>query len=188
MDVFEAIQMRRSVRSYLPEQVPLNVLNRILEAGRLAPSANNRMPWNFIVVTDPQKRKAIADSGTYGKFLTECPVVIVGCGDRESAQKWHVVDTTIALENMVIAATAEGLGTCWIGSFDEKKVKDLLKVPDSYAVVALIALGYPKEKMDLIRLSMRLRPKKKLEQITSSEEFGRPLTFPTHEERQGSAP
>lgn len=115
-------------------------------------------------------------------------MVIVGCGDKESAPKWYTVDTTITLENMVIAATGEGIGTCWIGSFDERKVKDLLKIPDGYSVVALLALGYPKEKLDLTRLDTHLvRHKKKLEEITSSEEFGRPLTI-ERLEGKGSGP
>jgi len=176
MDVFDAIQTRRSIRSYLPDPIPEEVLKKILEAGRLAPSANNRMPWNFIVVKDPGKRKAMAESGTYGRFLTESPVVIVGCGDRKAASKWYAVDTTIALENMVIAATAEGVGTCWIGSFDEQKVKNLLKVPDDFSVIALVAMGYPKEGLDLRELALKLvRPRKGIEKVTSSEEFGRPL-------------
>lgn len=176
MDVFEAIQTRRSIRSFLPDAIPIETLKRILEAGRLAPSANNRMPWNFIVVTDAEKRKAIAESGVYGKFLVESPVVIVGCGDRKTASKWYAVDTTIALENMVIAATAEGVGSCWIGSFNEGTVRNLLKVPEDYSIVALLAMGYPKEDLDLRKLALKLiRPRKGLEKVTSSEEFGRPL-------------
>jgi nitroreductase len=177
LDAFEAIEKRRSVRSYLPDPIPDSILRKILEAGRLAPSAVNRMPWRFIVVKDPQKRKAIGDSGIFGKFLAGSPVVIAGCGDQIASPEWYVVDTSIALQNMVIAATGEGIGTCWIGSFDEEKVKDLLKIPNNFSVVALIAMGYPKEKFDLARLATKLIKKKKLEEIANSEEFGKPLSL-----------
>jgi nitroreductase len=175
MDAFESIQIRRSIRSYLPKEIPDDVLLRILEAGRLAPSASNRMPWKFVVVKDPNKRKLIAESGTYGRFIVESPVVIVGCGDKKTSPKWFAVDTAIALENMVIAATGEGIGSCWIGSFDEKTVKDLLKIPDEFTVVALLSMGYPKEPRDLRSAAKKLiRPKKKLEEVSCSEEFGKP--------------
>jgi len=175
MDVYEAITIRKSIRSYRSDPITHDVLQRILEAGRLAPSAANRMPWKFIIVTEPQKRRTLADLCTYGKFLAESPVVIVGCGDRKSSPKWCVVDTAIALENMVLAATGEGIGTCWIGSFPEEKVKSLLKIPDDFSVVALLAVGYPKDGMDLIRLASRLlRPTKALTDIARLNEFTSP--------------
>jgi nitroreductase len=77
--------------------------------------------------------------------LAESPVVIVGCGDRKASPDWYIVDVSIALENMVIAATAEGLGIYWIGSFDEANMKGLLNIPEGYEVVALLAMGYPKK-------------------------------------------
>jgi nitroreductase len=175
MDVFEAIERRRSVRSYLPDPIPDGILRKVLEAGRLAPSASNRMPWRFIVVKDPKNRREIGDSGTYGRFISESPVVIVGCGDKSSS--WHIVDTSIALQNMVLAATGEGIGTCWIGSFDEGKVKELLKIPDNFSVIALIAMGFPKEKLDLQRLMLKTVRKKKIEEIANSEEFDKPLSL-----------
>jgi nitroreductase len=87
-----------------------------------------------------------------------------------------VVDVSIALEHIVLAATSEGLGTCWVGSFNEGEVKEMLKIPENYRVVALLALGYPLEKLDLTRkLARVLRSRKELEQITSYEEFGKPV-------------
>lgn len=176
MDTFDAIQNRQSVRSYLPTPVPKRLLARILEAARLAPSASNRQPWHFIIVKDIGKREAIAKSGLYGNFMVESPLVIVGCGDRAVSPKWYAVDTSIALENIVIAATSEGLGTCWIGSFEEATVKELLKIPERYRVVALLTLGYPKESLDLnLKNFHPPKKRKKLENITSLEEFGTPL-------------
>ena len=172
MEVFEAIRRRKSVRAYAPTPVPGEILERILEAARLAPSAENRQPWYFIVVTDPQKRKQIAKSGRFAGFLKESPVVIVGCGDRKASPKWHVVDVTIAMQNMVLAATSEGLGTCWVGSFDEELVKRLLKIPEHLKVVALLAVGYPRKKFDLLAKILHFfRRKKRLSKIVGFEEY-----------------
>jgi nitroreductase len=174
MEVFEAILKRHSVRAYSPDPLPKDKLEKILEAGRSAPSAANIQPWHFIVVINQQKRKKLG--GIFAKFLSETPVVIVGCGNREASSKWHIVDTAIAMQNMVLAATAEGLGTCWVGSFDEEKVKKLLKIPEKFSIIALLAVGYPREKLDLTaKIVHFIRRKKKLEETASLEEFGKPF-------------
>ncbi|MDQ1372214.1 MAG: hypothetical protein QG582_1129 [Candidatus Thermoplasmatota archaeon] len=166
MDVLDAIKNRRSVRKYSAEAVPEDALMRVLEAGRIAPSANNLQPWHFVVVRDPGTRKKLT-GGKYAKFLEECPVVIAGCGDTKKSPEWHVVDVTIALQNMVTQATAEGLGTCWIGSFDEKEVKDALGVPDDFSVVAMLTLGHSKEK------ARGERRTKAIDEITSRDRFAK---------------
>lgn len=172
MDVFEAVQQRRSIRAYESTPVPKEKLDKILEAARLAPSASNIQPWHFIVVTDSDKRKKLAEGGRYAKFLVESPVVIVGCGDQEASPKWYVVDITIAMQNMVLTATSEGLGTCWVGSFDENQVKDLLKIPENFRVVALLSVGYSQGKLDIGRKVLTVvRPRKELEKIVSYDEF-----------------
>ncbi|MDI9644587.1 MAG: nitroreductase family protein [Candidatus Verstraetearchaeota archaeon] len=172
MEAFEAILRRRSVRSYLPDPVPQEKLNRILEAGRLSPSAMNKQPWHFVVVTDPEKRRGLAH-GKFGWMLKEAPLVIVGCGDREASPKWYKVDTAIALQTMVIAATGEELGTCWVGSFDEAKVKEILKIPDRYEVVAMLAVGYPKDGFSLTgTITSVLRKKKEIGEIVSHNCYG----------------
>lgn len=165
-EVLDAIKKRRSVRKYLDRPVPDEALLRVLEAGRIAPSAMNYQPWHFIVVTDPEARKMVA-GGRYAKFLQDCPVVIVGLGDKKKSPEWHAVDVTIALQNMVTQATAEGLGTCWIGSFYEEQVKKALEVPEQYSVVAMIALGYPKDAPDGERRT------KAMDEITSRDRFMR---------------
>lgn len=173
MGVTEAIMSRRSVRAYDDRPVPEDVLMRVLEAGRIAPSASNYQPWHFIVVKNPETRKGLS-KGRYAGFLKDTPVVIAGCGSKKLNERWYVVDTTIALENMVLAATGEGLGTCWIGSFDEEDVKSILKVPEDWSVVAMLALGYAKEKRDLLGgLKKHEHRRKDLELITSYEEFGK---------------
>ena len=152
--VLERILSRRSIRRYAAKDLPEDVLGWILEAARQAPSAINLQPWHFIVVTDPQLKQQLAD-GRYNQFITECPVTIVGCADtsvtvknpylRELHEKHQlaIVDVAIALQNMVIAAWACGVGSCWIGDFREHHVKSLLQIPDHWRVVALLTLGYP---------------------------------------------
>ncbi len=172
MKVFEAVQSRRSVRAYEPEPIPEEVLMKILESGRLAPSASNRQPWHFIIVKDPEKKKVLSE-GRYAHFLKDTPVVIAGCGDAELSPRWYAVDVTIALQQMVLTATEEGIGTCWIGSFDEESVRKCLKVPERFKVVAMLAMGYPKDKLDLTALLARSKSRNALKEITSNEEFGK---------------
>jgi nitroreductase len=176
MDVFEAIQKRKSTRAYEKTRVPEETLRKILEAARLAPSAMNRQPWHFIVVTGSEKREELS-KGVFAKFLAETPVVIVACGDTKASPDWCLIDVAIAMENMVLAATAEGLGTCWVGSFDENQVKALLKIPENLKVIALLAVGYPREKLDLARKIMTsVRKRKTLDEIASFEEYGQRFT------------
>ncbi len=170
MEVIQAIKNRRSVRSYTEDPVSEEALAQILEAGRLAPSANNRQPWHFIIVKDPSMRKTLSE-GMYAKFLKDCPLVIVGCGDRARSEKWFAIDTTIALENMVLKATEEGLGTCWIGSFSNDSVKKALSIPDNYEVVAMLAVGHPKG-TPLKDAILGRSSRKNLNEVVSWESFG----------------
>ena len=174
MNVFEAIEKRRSIRSYEPTPVPDEKLEKILEAARLAPSASNVQPRHFIVVTDKERRDALA-AGMFARFLKQAPVVIVACGDEKKSPKWYPIDVAIAVENMVLAATGEGLGTCWIGSFDETKVRDALRIPENLRVVVLLAVGYPSGKEGLGSKVLRLvRKRKSLDEIVSLEEYSKP--------------
>ncbi len=172
MDAFEAIQERRSIRSYKDTLVPKEKLEKILEAGRLAPSARNTQPWHFVVVTDAEKRK-ILSKGRYAKFLVESPVVIVACGDKKASPDWYAIDVALAVENMILTAQAEGLGTCCVGSFDEAEVRQTVKAPANWEVIVMLAVGYPKEKLDVASNLLHLaRPRKKLDEVVSQEEFG----------------
>ncbi|MEM2122443.1 MAG: nitroreductase family protein [Candidatus Bathyarchaeia archaeon] len=174
MDFFDVVKLRRSVRSYASTPIPEDSLIRILEAGRLAPSAGNRQPWCFIIVKDHEKRVRIARGCRYGRFIAESPIVIVGCGDKEASPRWYAIDTAIAMEHMVLAATALGLGTCWIGAFNGEDIRDLLRIPSKFEIIALLAIGYPKKKLDILgRLLHILRPRKKLQAVTFLEAYGR---------------
>ena len=175
MDVFEAIQERRSIRAYQDKPVPRDKLEKILEAGRLAPSARNIEPWHFIAVTDDEKRKALS-KGLYAKFLSQSPLVIVACGDKKASSDWYAIDVALALENMILTAVSEGLGTCCVGSFNEKDVKEVLKVPDNFEVLVMLAVGYAREKLDLSSKVLHLmRSRKTLSEVASEETFGKPL-------------
>lgn len=146
-----------------------------MEAARLAPSARNIEPWHFIVVTDGEKRQVLS-KGRFAKFLTEAPVVIVACGDKKASPDWYAIDVSLAVENMVLTATSEGLSTCCVGNFTEREVKAAVKVPENFEVLLLLAVGYPRERIDLASKLLRLvRTRKTLSEVASEEEFGRHL-------------
>jgi nitroreductase len=173
LDIFKVFRKRKSVRSYLPTPVLEKDLLRVLDAARLAPSAGNVQPWHFIIIRDREKREKIARGCRYGKFLSESPVVIVACGDKQASSQWFAIDTSIALQQIVLAATALGLGTCWIGMFNENEICSMIKLPKKYEIIALISLGYPREKRDLwSKILHTFRPRKQLAEILSSESYG----------------
>ncbi len=175
MDVFEAIQERRSIRAFTNTPVPREKLEKILEAARLAPSAKNIEPWHFIAVTDLEKRK-ILSKGRFAKFVAESPVVIVSCGDKKASPDWYAIDVALAVENMVLTAISEGLSTCCVGSFDEKEVKQAIGVPENLEVLILLAVGYSREKLDLSRKVLHLiRSRKTLSEVASEETFDNPI-------------
>jgi nitroreductase len=149
MEVMEAIRTRRSVRSYLNKPVEDETLNRVLEAARLAPSANNRQEGRYVAVRDQETRHLLSIAAEGQGFVAEAPAVIACCAAESShvmscGQPAYTVDLSIAVDHMTLAATSLGLGTCWIGAFDEDRVREILGIPASVRVVALMALGYPK--------------------------------------------
>ena len=139
----DVLRTRRSIRRYEDKDVSSDVLGEILEAARQAPSAANRQPYRFIVLTDDDLKRPLS-KGLWNRFIKDAPVTIVGCADTSGITgKWAVIDTTIAMQNMVIAAWSLGVGSCWIGDFKEQKVKTLLSIPEKWKVVALLPFGYP---------------------------------------------
>jgi nitroreductase len=150
MDVFDAIRSRKSVRSYLDKAVEKEKLNRVLEAARMAPSASNRQEWRFVIVTDPEKRRRLAAEAARQLFIAEAPVVIAACAQTDGkvmrcGQPCYPIDVAIAIDHLTLTATAEGLGTCWIGSFDPDVVRQILSIPKEIVVVELLPLGYPED-------------------------------------------
>jgi nitroreductase len=173
MDVFEAIKTRRSIRKYKPELIPHEKLEIILDAARLAPSAANRQPWRFVVVQNADRKKTLAEAADNQTFMNDAAAIVVAVGDPEVSTRWHEKDTMIALEHMVLAATALGYGTCWIGAFDEDAIKRLLKIPAKMKVVALLPIGVPGEKP-------ASKPRKAIPEIFFKEEWQ--TTWQAHEE------
>jgi nitroreductase len=146
VSLVDVVLSRRSIRRYEQKEIPKDVLDKILDAGRQAPSAANRQPWHFIVVTSPEIRKELS-KGLFNRFIKDTPVTIVGCAHKVLiAGRWSIVSTAIALQNMVVAAWAMGVGSCWIGDFNEGRVKKLLNIPENWNVIALVSFGYPAEK------------------------------------------
>ena len=147
MDVIDVIRKRRSIREYADKAVEKDKLHRVLEAARLAPSARNLQEWRFVVVTDPDRRRQLAEAANAQEFVARAPVVIACCAEHDNlvmrcGQLAHPIDVAIAIDHMTLQAVAEGLGTCWIGSFYEDQVKQILGIPEAVAVVELLTLGY----------------------------------------------
>ena len=141
MDAIEMLKTRRSVRSYTQEPVPKDVIEDIVDCGRLAATARNEQPWEFVVVTDPQVRRRLAGLAVNGPFIADSPVCIVTvCKDG----MYYVEDGSAATQNMLLAARAHGLGSCWVAG-DKKPyaqaVLDVVGAPAGYKLVSLIALG-----------------------------------------------
>ena len=164
MEVFDAIRTRRSIRKYKPEPIPDEKLTSILEAARLAPSAGNRQPWRFVVVQNKGLKKALAEAANNQTFLNDASAIIVAIGDPEVSARWYERDPMIALEHIVLAATAMGYGACWIGAFDENAIKHLLKIPANVKIIALLPIGIPDEKP-------APRPRKEFSEIFFKEEW-----------------
>lgn len=147
MDVIDVIQKRRSVRSYMDKPVERDKIQRLLEAARLAPSAGNRQEWRFVVVTDKKRRAALAEAANNQEFVAQASVVIAACAEHDGhvmrcGQACYPIDVAIAVDHMTLQATAEGLGTCWIGAFYEDQVKQILDIPEEIRVVELLTVGY----------------------------------------------
>ena len=148
MEIIEVIRDRCSVRSYADKPVERKKIDRLLEAARLAPSASNRQEWRFVVVTDAGKRANLARAAANQTFVGKAPVVLVACAEHDGhvmrcGQLCYPIDVAIAVDHVTLQAVAEGLGTCWIGAFNEERVKHLLEVPREVKVVAMTPLGYP---------------------------------------------
>jgi nitroreductase len=171
MSVLRVIKARKSVRRYKPDPIPEDVLFRVLEAARHSPSGKNLQPWKFILVRDSSLKQKIAEASNGQSFMAEAPLIVVGCGFPDACysrmgnyMKSWPVDVAIALEHLILQAQEEGLGTCWIGAFEERDVKSILKIPEDVKVLALTPLGFP----DVVPVS---RERKKLEEIISYDSY-----------------
>ena len=148
MEVYEAIRLRKAVRSYQDRPVEKDKLERVLGGARLAPSARNMQEWRFVVVSDRATREALRQTANNQAFVAEAPIVIACCAAASDhvmrcGQPSYPIDVALATDHLSLAAVAEGLGTCWIGAFDEGEARRVLGIPSSVRVVGLMTLGYP---------------------------------------------
>jgi nitroreductase len=150
MEFLDLVNQRESIRNYDPEKPVANhILKNILEAGRLAPSAANLQPWQFIVIISDEKLAAVRESYPRSWFM-DAPCVLAVTGDQNSA--WHradgyssiETDLTIAMDHIILAAESVGVGTCWVGNFDYKKLRTALELKPNEVVFAITPLGYPR--------------------------------------------
>jgi len=167
MEVLEAIRTRRSVRRFLDRPVEEEKVRAILEAVRMSPSWANLQCWRFVVVKDKAAREKISELSYVETFFTplgyktnpsqkglsEAPVVIVACADPEQSgviwgQHYYMTDLGIAAQNLMLAAHGQGLGTVFVGVFDEVKVRELLLIPGSVRIVGIFPIGYPRDKKE----------------------------------------
>lgn len=148
--VLDAIKRRRSIRKYASKAVPEALLNELIEAARLAPSARNRQPWKFVFVQNSDLRSQLMEASMNQHFVGEAPVIIAACATQTgrvmtNGVPSYPVDLSIALDHIALQAVELGLGTCWIGAFEQEKIKTILHIPDHVTVVCLMTLGYPEE-------------------------------------------
>lgn len=173
VDVFEAIKGRRSIRAFQSRDVPSEIVEKLIEAARWAPSAGNIQPWEFVIVRNPETKKRLAEAALGQSFIEEAPVVIVVCADEERSASGYgsrgrtlycIQDTAAAIQNIHLAAYALGLSTCWVGAFREDEARKILKIPEGVRPVAIIPVGYPAE-------SPTPRSRRPLKQIIHYERF-----------------
>ena len=168
VDFFDAVKRRYSCRAYAERAVEADILERILEAARLAPSAKNLQDWRFVVVTDETTRQQLQVAANNQPFVGQAPVIIAACSNTSyrmrCGQSVSPIDVSIALEHIALAATALGLATCWIGSFFPDQVRQVLHIPTEIEIIDLMTLGYPADGQK--------KPKRlPMEQIVSREKW-----------------
>ncbi len=173
MDIFQVIRDRRSIRKYKDIPVEWEKIEQVLDAARLAPSWKNQQCWRFLVLTDAGKRAALLDAfpddNPGKKAVAMAPVVIVVCADPaesdvENGIDYFVADTAIAFEHLCLAAHALGLGSCWMGWYDEAMIKGAVGIPPNIRIVGITPLGYPDQEP-------KPRPRKELDEIAFFEEW-----------------
>lgn len=180
MEFLEVIKTRKSIRDFSSKSIPEEILQEILEAGRIAPSFQNRQCWHFIVITEPKLRKQLAlHNGLIGKvnfFIKDAPVIIVACANPSQSgtlnqQNYYLVDVAIAFQQMMLTAWNFGIGSCWLAAFSEKKVKKILALPANFRIVAISPFGYPNKKEHLyskaVKTIARSKRRKDIEKIVS---------------------
>ena len=169
MDVNDAVRSRLTVREYKPDPIPGEVVHKLLEAGRLAPSSQNLQPWHFVVVRDGETIRRLGELATQGPFVGDAPLVIaIATDDTPRAQ----LDAGRALQQMELVAWEEGMGTCFVGirqADQNQAIKELLGIPDHLVLLTVLPFGY-RLNADMGRFGRRNR--KSLSEVAHVERFG----------------
>jgi nitroreductase len=154
MDCIEKILSRKSIRNFKNGSVDQEVLDNILEAGRRSPSATNVQPWHFVIARGIKEKEAFSFGG-FNRFTTNASFIVLGFYKKSEViiERLSIMDVTIALQNMVLAAWVQGVGSCWMGAFDDNKIKNILNLPAESVIVGAVAFGIPDKNPD--------QPKKK---------------------------
>lgn len=173
MEVFEAIKTRRSVRAFTSQDVSEETVEKLIDAARWAPSAGNIQPWEFIVVRNLEIKRELARAALGQTFIEEAPVIIVVCANEQrsasgygsrGANLYCLQDTAAAIQNLLLASHALGLGACWVGAFHEEEARRTLNIPYGVRPVAIIPIGHPAEKP-------HARPRRPISQIVHYERY-----------------
>jgi nitroreductase len=148
VDIYELIRLRKSVREWSDRAIDPALLTRIIDGARLAPSAKNGQEWHVVAVSDESARRSLGYDCAGQPFVAEAPVVLAVCGDATvGTMKCGIprmpVDCAILIDHITLIAVAEGLGTCWIGSFDQNGAQAIVGAPDGWEVMQLLPIGYP---------------------------------------------
>jgi nitroreductase len=154
MDAIECLKTRRSVRRFKDQPIPFELIGNILDAARLAPSAGNIQEWNFILITDYKVREQISMAACMQTWMNDAPVHIVVCSNPGKSERYYgdkgekvycLQNAAAAIENMLLAAHAQGLGACWVGACEEDQVKRAVGAPENIRVLGIVPIGYPGE-------------------------------------------
>jgi len=140
--LLDLIKQRRSIRAFLDKPVPENEIEMILEAGRWAPSASNRQPWNFILIKNKNILKELARVTGYGWFIGESSFSVAIVGKPRVSGNWYIIDTSLVSMNMMLMAWSLGIGTCWIGSINKEKAKVILGLGKNDYLLTILPFGY----------------------------------------------
>jgi nitroreductase len=171
MNTRDTITTHFAAREFKPDKIPDKVLAEIVEAGRLSQSGLNRQPWHFVLVRDPDRLKQIADLAQTDRYVANAAAAIIVLVNSKNPLR--VIDGTRAAQDMILAAWEEGVGSCWVGNFEEEKIKQMIEAPAELSILSLIALGYPSEHTK----GLRKKSRKSLLEIASEETFGRKPSF-----------
>lgn len=176
MDIFKVIADRRSIRKYKETPIERAKIEQLLNFARLAPSWKNLQCWRFLVLTDPVRRASLLDAfpddNPGKKAIATAPCIIVVCADPaqsgvENGIEYYIADTAIAFDHLCLAAHGMGLGTCWMGWYNEESIKEALGIPQQIRVIGITPLGYPDQEP-------KPRPRKELPEVAFFENWGAP--------------